>query len=370
MAVPRAMHVLEGAKVIFDRLPQLARRVSTQHCDAPSSLVALRQYRQRMESILDSSSLMTLVFTWKDGRPAPQFGYPLHQEQKTGRALHHRPRSRDIRKSKADDRQRLLDKHAPPRMPRGLRRWSLGTFKRALYPPRSLTTIPLVEDGDKGIGRIGPIRGGIVGVVFGVGFGARRSEVLGLRWRDLDLVLSTMAVPRAMHVLEGAKVIFEEPKSQKGKRSIAMPPSSLVALRQYRQRMESILGPRSDDDLVFTWKDGRPMRPNSVTHAFKRIARRVGAGYYSAKAVDELYALGVDPFVAPEQTPPRPGCATRAPRSHTQPSVSQGPDATEVYRPGGVGSATLCGCKLWSRYSARSSRAGDSGSSCCGDWRR
>ena len=40
------------------------------------------------------------------------------------------------------------------------------------------------------------------------------------------------------------------------------------------------------------------------------------------------------------------------------------------YRPGGVGSATLCGCKLWSRYSARSSRAVDSGSSCCGDWRR
>ena len=27
------------------------------------------------------------------------------------------------------------------------------------------------------------------------------------------------------------------------------------------------------------------------------------------------------------------------------------------YRPSGVGSATLCGCKLWSRYSARSSRA-------------
>ena len=40
------------------------------------------------------------------------------------------------------------------------------------------------------------------------------------------------------------------------------------------------------------------------------------------------------------------------------------------YRPSGVGSATLCGCKLWSRYSARSSRAGDSASSCCGDWRR
>ena len=40
------------------------------------------------------------------------------------------------------------------------------------------------------------------------------------------------------------------------------------------------------------------------------------------------------------------------------------------YRPSGVGSATRCGCKLWSRSSARSSRAEVSGSSCCGDWRR
>ena len=54
------------------------------------------------------------------------------------------------------------------------------------------------------------------------------------------------------------------------------------------------------------------------------------AGYYSAKAVDELYALGVDPFCRAGADPPRPGCATCAPRSHTQPSVSQGPDATEV----------------------------------------
>ena len=37
--------------------------------------------------------------------------------------------------------------------------------------------------------------------------------------------------------------------------------------------------------------------------------------------------------------PPRPGCATRAPRSHTQPSVSQGPDATEATDQ--AGSATL-----------------------------
>ena len=53
------------------------------------------------------------------------------------------------------------------------------------------------------------------------------------------------------------------------------------------------------------------------------------AGYYSAKAVGELYALAWTVRRAGAD-PPRPGCATRAPRSHTQPSVSQGPDATEV----------------------------------------
>ena len=83
-------------------------------------------------------------------------------------------------------------------------------------------------------------------------------------------------MPRAMHVLKAAKVIFEEPKSRKGKRSIAMPPSLSLALAEHRRCMEEVFGPRSDDDLVFTWEDGRPMRPNSVTHAFKRIARRVG----------------------------------------------------------------------------------------------
>ena len=63
------------------------------------------------------------------------------------------------------------------------------------------------------------------------------------------------------------------------------------------------------------------------------------AGYYSAKAVGELYALGVDPVRRAGADPPRPGCATRAPRLHTQPSVSQGPDATEATDQ--AGSATL-----------------------------
>ena len=54
------------------------------------------------------------------------------------------------------------------------------------------------------------------------------------------------------------------------------------------------------------------------------------AGYYSAKAVGDLHALGVDPFIAPEQT--RHGrVAPPAPRGRTPRHLSpKGPDAAQV----------------------------------------
>ena len=54
------------------------------------------------------------------------------------------------------------------------------------------------------------------------------------------------------------------------------------------------------------------------------------AGYYSAKEVDGLYDLGVDPFVGAGEDPPRLGAATGSPWPHTQGTVRQGPDAPQA----------------------------------------
>ena len=90
------------------------------------------------------------------------------------------------------------------------------------------------------------------------------------------------------------------------------------------------------------------------------------AGYYSTKAVDELYALGVDPFVAPEQT--RHGrVVPPAPRGRIPSHLLPGTDATEVTDQAGSAALRFADANCWSPYSARSSRAGDSGSSCCWD---
>ena len=62
------------------------------------------------------------------------------------------------------------------------------------------------------------------------------------------------------------------------------------------------------------------------------------AGYYSAKAVDELCALGVDPFTAPERihhgTRPKP-----SPRGRIPKGFPQGQEAADEAWPGVLRSA-------------------------------
>ena len=93
------------------------------------------------------------------------------------------------------------------------------------------------------------------------------------------------------------------------------------------------------------------------------------AGYYSAKAVDGLYDLGADPFVAPEKT--RHGWVPPpAPRGRIPKGLSVRDRMRRKLRTKGDVNATLFGWRRLNRCSARSSRAGASGSSCCGVWRR
>lgn len=54
--------------------------------------------------------------------------------------------------------------------------------------------------------------------------GLRRSELLGLRWKDIDLDFATMSVVQALHQVPGAGYVFREPKTRRSKRLIDMPP--------------------------------------------------------------------------------------------------------------------------------------------------
>jgi len=110
--------------------------------------------------------------------------------------------------------------------------------------------------------------------------GMRRSELLALRWQDVDVVQSQIYVSRSLHCLKGGSVIFSPTKTPKGRRAISLPPSATITLRKYQeeQKLERVIlgAPLKDSDLVFSHPDGNPLLPNTVTHAWIALVRRSG----------------------------------------------------------------------------------------------
>lgn len=110
--------------------------------------------------------------------------------------------------------------------------------------------------------------------------GMRRSELLGLKWSDVDFIMSQIYVNRSLHHLKDGSYIFTEPKSAKSRRTIALPPSAILLLKEHheKQKLErAMLGiPLTDNDLVFSTLEGKPLRPNTVTRAWETLAVRAG----------------------------------------------------------------------------------------------
>jgi integrase len=110
--------------------------------------------------------------------------------------------------------------------------------------------------------------------------GMRRSELLALRWCDVDLLLCQAYITRTLHQLRDGSIVFRAPKTKKGRRMVALSPSAALVLREHREKQEVdriMLGvPLKDDDLVFSQFDSKPLLPNTVTHAWIKLARRNG----------------------------------------------------------------------------------------------
>ena len=110
--------------------------------------------------------------------------------------------------------------------------------------------------------------------------GLRRSELLGLRWKDIDLDLANIRIVQVLLQLNDGRFVFQEPKTAKGRRAVSLSPVSCVLLRSLREKQEAdaiLLGvPLIGDSLVFGHVDGSPPAPATLTHAFSKLAKRAG----------------------------------------------------------------------------------------------
>jgi integrase len=111
--------------------------------------------------------------------------------------------------------------------------------------------------------------------------GRRQSEALALRWSDVDLDNGTLSVRRGIHREGGQRLVYEEPKADRSRRTLALPAQLVEALRahriaQFEERLAA--GPlRHDQDLVFAQPNGKPIERKSDWHAWKHLLREAGA---------------------------------------------------------------------------------------------
>lgn len=96
----------------------------------------------------------------------------------------------------------------------------------------------------------------------------------------MDLFYSQINIERGLHWTKDEGYVFTQPKSAKSKRTIALPPSLVLLLKEHKEKQKCahILLNKSliEDDLVFTHKDGTPLFPNSVSRAWTNLAKKIG----------------------------------------------------------------------------------------------
>jgi integrase len=114
--------------------------------------------------------------------------------------------------------------------------------------------------------------------VFLLASGCRLGEALGLTWQDVDWQKGTVRIARSItHIrhqpLEG------EPKTAAGRRTVALPPFGLEALkRQRRQQALARLQAGSPPgwERVFTTRNGTIPDPGNLRRDFRRTCLRLG----------------------------------------------------------------------------------------------
>jgi len=109
--------------------------------------------------------------------------------------------------------------------------------------------------------------------------GARRGEVLGLRWGNVDLEHARVRIVEALQRIDH-QACFVQSKTAQSVRNIPLLPEVVDRLRRHRVEQAQRLLARgvrlSDEHVVCDRGDGEPIDPSTYGHAAKRIAQRAG----------------------------------------------------------------------------------------------
>lgn len=116
--------------------------------------------------------------------------------------------------------------------------------------------------------------------------GARRGEICALRWSDIDFEKGTLSIKRTVQSIPGIGLVFNAPKTRRGKRCLRIGADCVELLQEYRRyqkvkrfRIGSAWvrkvtlenGKVADNDMLFTKWNGEPMDPDIISSWFPKF---------------------------------------------------------------------------------------------------
>lgn len=110
--------------------------------------------------------------------------------------------------------------------------------------------------------------------------GARRSELLGIKWSDVDFERCRMTIARVRVKTKAGVRELRSTKGGDGRRLVTLDAGTLRTLRAHRARQNAerlALGEMWEDSgYLFVRQDGSPIDPDTPSQLFTLIAKRLG----------------------------------------------------------------------------------------------
>lgn len=146
-------------------------------------------------------------------------------------------------------------------------------------------------------------------VFLAVTLGARRSEILALRWSDIDFRNNTVTIGRGLYVTKEQGLFFKEPKNKTSKRSVAMSPGGVKALKAHEREQKKdklAIGERyHKNNLICCLQDGSLLHPATVSKRFQEVVNKAGINvtFHGLRHAHASYLLkqGIHPKVVSER---------------------------------------------------------------------
>lgn len=114
-----------------------------------------------------------------------------------------------------------------------------------------------------------------IAFVLALATGMRQSEILGLRWKDIDFKENRLNVRQTLS--HDGKTLYQDTKTKSSTRTISLFDKTLDELKEHRKKVDkekSNASSYQDNDLVVCTKTGTPINPRNLLRSFYDIMKK------------------------------------------------------------------------------------------------